>query len=149
VGFRVLVWAADTNQVLFASSNFKIFFSELIYLIFLFILSDIYIDTLNFECEFIAFKCDSWNKFQNGNCISCGNTSSSANECFKLGYFANKNESNNTAYVATLDKSPFCGIQYFFILTIASNSFKTKGQILLAFGSELIILSEYKFIIKI
>jgi len=55
------------------------------------------------ECVLTGFPCSSWDKFENGECSSCGK-----NGCGQMGYNADNNKSSQSYYLETSSKSPYC-----------------------------------------
>ncbi|KAM5281160.1 lipase member I [Ctenodactylus gundi] len=84
-----------------------------------------FMETLQTNCRFISFPCDSYNNFKTSLCVDCG--SFQKNSCPMMGYHAEpwthnlketmQNSSSRTmAFLDTAGKTPFC--TYYFVLSI-------------------------------
>ena len=62
-------------------------------------------DSISPKCYFTAFPCESYDKFEQGECFSCAN----GKECGRLGYYSNQAKGRGSLYLLTRDEEPFCG----------------------------------------
>ncbi|KAH9492576.1 Pancreatic lipase- protein 2 [Bulinus truncatus] len=66
---------------------------------------DIFIESIDTSCNFTAYPCDSFVKFENGECFTCNQG------CSSLGYRSDQFSARGKLYVDTHNSSPFCGKQ--------------------------------------
>ena len=66
----------------------------------------LFTDSISPKCKFTAFPCESYEKFESGECFSC---SSEAGDCGQLGYRSNMAPGRGSLYLLTRDEEPFCG----------------------------------------
>ncbi|KAL4237014.1 hypothetical protein ACF0H5_005398 [Mactra antiquata] len=79
---------------------------------------EVFIESINSNnCQFVAYPCDDYVKFQNGECLSCGEEG-----CGVLGYDSNNFYATGSLYLNTRISKPFCGHHYGVHLMI-SNKF--------------------------
>lgn len=83
-------------------------------------------ESIKTRCSFQAFKCDSFEKYQDGECASCAD-----NNCSILGFYADGFKGNGSYYLATAGESPYCGDQYLFEMKLNKDTVKTAGEIIL------------------
>jgi len=74
----------------------------------------LYKDSIKSECNFLSHECASYEKFENGECASCGPDNT---QCAYMGFHAEKYPAKDTRvnvrlYDDTDDKEPFCYYQY-------------------------------------
>ena len=87
-------------------------------------------DSISPKCQFTAFPCESYEKFESGQCFSC---SSEAGDCGQLGYRSNLSPGRGSLYLLTREEEPFCGRFTFspswslsLIIHISAAQFKIK-----------------------
>lgn len=66
----------------------------------------LFTDSISPGCVFTSFPCDDYDKFQAGECFSCG---TAGQECGKLGYYSDQSKGRGSLYLLTRDEEPFCG----------------------------------------
>ena len=66
----------------------------------------LFTDSISPKCQFTAFPCESYEKFESGECFSC---SSEAGDCGQLGYRSNMSPGRGSLYLLTREEEPFCG----------------------------------------
>lgn len=79
------------------------------------------------HCPYTAFKCDSYENFEKGNCFSCEN-----NGCSSMGYYAEQYKGRGMMYLKTTGVFPFCGYNYFIEIQVNSASKQSAGNIILS-----------------
>ncbi len=92
--------------------------------------TEYFIESINSYCLFTAYKCDSWEKYSQGDCSTCGRDG-----CTMLGYYADSFNFVGSFYVATNSKSPYCGTNFILELSLSKDSLKSQGQISLKLDS--------------
>ncbi|CAL1543544.1 unnamed protein product [Lymnaea stagnalis] len=68
---------------------------------------DIFLESIDTTCNFTAYPCESFDKFENGECFTCG-----AEGCSSAGYNADLGPRTGKFYVDTHHSPPFCGYPY-------------------------------------
>ena len=86
----------------------------------------LFTDSISPKCASTAFPCESYEKFERGECFSC---SSSVNgpakigngvppilqkSCGRMGYHSDKSAGRGRQYLLTRDGEPFCGMSLIF-----------------------------------
>jgi len=69
----------------------------------------LFTDSISPKCKFTAFPCDSYEKFESGQCFTCN---SEVGECGELGYRSNQSPGRGSLYLLTREEEPFCANQY-------------------------------------
>jgi len=69
----------------------------------------LFTDSISPKCKFTAFPCDSYEKFESGQCFTCN---SEVGECGELGYYSNQSPGRGSLYLLTREEEPFCANQY-------------------------------------
>jgi len=69
--------------------------------------TDLYTESINTECPFIAYPCSSQANFNSGHCLTCP-----GNGCSRLGYHADAETGRGSLYLNTEDSSSFCSYHY-------------------------------------
>ena len=99
----------------------------------------LFTDSISPKCSSTAFPCESYEKFERGECFSCnaGPSSSSTNNllnilnknvgcsqlqpakaCGKMGYYSDQAAGRGSLYLLTREEEPFCGEYVIFILPL-------------------------------
>ena len=84
----------------------------------------LFTDSISPKCKFTAFPCESYEKFESGECFSC---SSEAGDCGQLGYRSNMSPGRGSLYLLTREEEPFCGKYY--NNTLLSCNTKQRGKV--------------------
>jgi len=69
----------------------------------------LFTDSISPKCKFTAFPCDSYEKFESGQCFTCN---SEVGECGELGYYSNLSPGRGSLYLLTRETEPFCANQF-------------------------------------
>jgi len=69
----------------------------------------LFTDSISPKCKFTAFPCDSYEKFESGQCFACN---SEVGECGELGYRSNESPGRGSLYLLTREEEPFCANQF-------------------------------------
>lgn len=69
----------------------------------------LFTDSISPKCKFTAFPCDSYEKFESGQCFTCN---SEVGECGELGYRSNESPGRGSLYLLTREEEPFCANQF-------------------------------------
>ncbi|XP_059156353.1 pancreatic lipase-related protein 2-like [Physella acuta] len=80
-------------------------------------------ESVDSTCEFKAHPCDSFAKFENGECFSCGSG------CGVAGYSADQHPARGSLYVDTHHVAPFCGFHYHVKIFPYASAADTSGLI--------------------
>ncbi|XP_004675459.1 PREDICTED: lipase member H [Condylura cristata] len=94
----------------------------------------LYLSSLRENCSIIAYPCDSYRKYRNGQCVTCGALHKES--CPLLGYYADnwkehlkkKNLSITKAFFDTAEKEPYCMYHYFVDIIIWNKNVR-RGSI--------------------
>ncbi|KAK7101243.1 hypothetical protein V1264_024054 [Littorina saxatilis] len=68
---------------------------------------DLFTESINNPCPFIAYPCVNVVEFDKGHCLTC-----SGHGCSRLGYHANTMSGRGSLYLTTQDSSSFCSYHY-------------------------------------
>ena len=89
----------------------------------------LFTDSISPKCSSTAFPCESYEKFERGECFSCSSGAAAAGApisiggipppkyCGKMGYYSDKASGRGSQYLLTRDGEPFCGKRYVKVLT--------------------------------
>ncbi|XP_071120830.1 pancreatic lipase-related protein 2-like [Mytilus edulis] len=97
----------------------------------------LFTESINGDCRFRAFPCDSFNSFKNGQCMACG----SDTPCPIMGINADKYENTDRKprgkfYLATGKSDPYCGYMYGIAVHVSSDMQPTEGILDLTFTGD-------------
>ncbi|ESO92402.1 hypothetical protein LOTGIDRAFT_233162 [Lottia gigantea] len=84
---------------------------------------NVFIESINSQCPFTSYPCDTYANFQSGRCLSCGRTG-----CSVLGYYSDQYHARGKMYLNTGSKLPFCGYHYG-VTIVGAKTPETKGLI--------------------
>ena len=84
----------------------------------------LFTDSISPKCSSTAFPCESYEKFERGECFSCSSGAAAGapisiggipppKYCGKMGYYSDKASGRGSQYLLTRDGEPFCGKRYF------------------------------------
>ena len=79
----------------------------------------LFTDSISPKCSSTAFPCESYEKFERGECFSCSASTGGkklgpggpllTKSCGKMGYHSDKATGRGSQYLLTRDGEPFCG----------------------------------------
>ncbi|XP_068244010.1 pancreatic triacylglycerol lipase-like [Palaemon carinicauda] len=74
----------------------------------------LFTDSIRSKCPYMAFQCNSYQQYLNGNCQSCGEDGT---QCARMGYFADnwpgaQNQSYTSFYLSTTSGPDYCVYHY-------------------------------------
>ena len=84
----------------------------------------LFTDSISPKCSSTAFPCESYEKFERGECFSCSSGAAAAGApisiggipppkyCGNMGYYSDKASGRGSQYLLTRDGEPFCGKRY-------------------------------------
>ncbi|XP_069128274.1 pancreatic lipase-related protein 2-like [Argopecten irradians] len=78
-------------------------------------------ESINSPCPFTGYPCSSYDKFEAGSCLTCGDSG-----CAQMGYYADQYHARGKLYLNTDSSSPFCGFQYSVVVASTADS---KGTV--------------------
>ncbi len=90
-----------------------------------------FIESINSFCPFTAYKCESWDKYSKGECVTCGRDG-----CSTVGYYADDFDVLGSFYVATTEKAPFCASNFIFELRLSQKSPDSQGELVLTLDKD-------------
>ncbi|WAR23442.1 LIPR2-like protein [Mya arenaria] len=87
---------------------------------------EIFTETINSQmCQFVGYPCSSYESFQRGDCMDCGEDG-----CAVMGYASDMyTVPRGKKYLNTRRSSPFCGHQYKVLVKMSTFWDNTKGKI--------------------
>ncbi|XP_076462116.1 pancreatic lipase-related protein 2-like [Babylonia areolata] len=85
---------------------------------------EVFIESITSECPFTSYPCHSFDGFQRGECLDCGQTG-----CSELGLYADQHSARGTRYLKTRDDSPYCGFHYSVTIETAAGGRDSSGQL--------------------
>lgn len=85
-------------------------------------------ESINTDCSFLGIPCESYAKFQRGECTGCP-----GNGCSSMGYDADQFFGTGAMFLSTRKSAPFCGYQYMVNVTMHNSAGKnTQGALNIA-----------------
>ncbi|XP_060587855.1 inactive pancreatic lipase-related protein 1-like [Ruditapes philippinarum] len=88
---------------------------------------EVFTESINSNnCQFTSYPCDGYDKFQNGQCLSCGEQG-----CGVMGYDSDYYFATGMLFMNTRMKAPFCGHHYGVRLHVSEQTDNTKGKVVI------------------
>uniref|UniRef100_A0A2C9JEY5 Lipase domain-containing protein n=1 Tax=Biomphalaria glabrata TaxID=6526 RepID=A0A2C9JEY5_BIOGL len=84
---------------------------------------DIFLESIDTTCNFTAYPCSSFEKFENGECFNCDSG------CTSVGFNSDQYSARGKFFVDTHHKPPFCGIPYHIKVYPDTAAVNTSGLI--------------------